>query len=210
MAANTATTTATESDALGNGERGVAIQQNATSNTIGGTASGASNTIAFNDTDGVAVSQTTSTGNRILSNRIFQNGAVGLDLQGTNDVTSNDDDDPDTGANNLQNFPVITSATRNASGTTTISGTLNSNPSQSYTIQCFIADGDSTNHGEVQTLLDTTTTTTGDGGKSPTFTCTSNNPDVLATVSKVTTTATNTTSGDTSEFSENEDVVANA
>ena len=198
--------------ALENGDQGVFIGS-ASNNTIGDSdpsdgLTTAANTIAFNRHDGIVVSQTTSTGNRILSNKIFQNGAVGIDLQGTNDVTDNDTDDPDTGANNLQNFPVISTATRNSTtGITTITGTLNSNPSQSYTIQCFLteAGGDSSGNGEGETLLDTTTSTTDANGDSPNpgFTCTSNNSDVLANVSKVSATATNTVTGDTSEFSAN-------
>ncbi|MBA3241932.1 MAG: hypothetical protein H0T60_11960, partial [Acidobacteria bacterium] len=44
--------------------------------------------------------------------------------------------DPDTGPNNLQNFPVLASAT-SGGGTTTIQGTLNSEASKAYRIEFF-------------------------------------------------------------------------
>ena len=202
-------TTADGSGALGNGDQGVFIAA-ASNNTIGDPdpsdgPTNAANTIAFNDKDGIVISSI-GTGNRILPNQFFQNGQVGIDLQGTNDVTANDDDDPDPGPNNLQNFPVITSATRSGS-TTTITGTLNSNPSQTYTIQCFLADGDSTNHGEGQIFLaqDTNASTNASGVGS--FTCTTPGAGVeqlvTATATNTSGTATGTAIGDTSEFSAN-------
>lgn len=51
-------------------------------------------------------------------------------------ATPNDLDDPDSGPNFLQNFPVITAAT-GVPGSTTISGTLNSRPSATYRVEVF-------------------------------------------------------------------------
>jgi hypothetical protein len=208
---------------VGNGVHGVDFRDGAFDNTVGGTASGSGNRIAHNGEDGVSVSASNSAGNRVLSNFIFSNGGttattnLGIDL-GTSGVTANDTDDPDTGANNLQNFPVITSATRsNSTGFTTISGTLNSNPSQNYTVQCFVAVPDPSGHGEGQILeaQDTTVTTdaNGDADGADSFSCVTNFP--VAVGQTVTTTATNTSGtatgtsiGDTSEFSLNVGVVA--
>jgi len=90
----------------------------------------ASNTVAGR----VVISS--GTGNRILSNSIFSNGQLGIDL-GANGVTANDPDDPatsvpdpdkDVGPNRLQNFPVLTS-TQTLGGFTSINGTLKSTPS---------------------------------------------------------------------------------
>jgi hypothetical protein len=82
-------------------------------------------------------------GNRILSNSIFSNQALGIDLNDTTGPSpgnpegrEQDPKDPDTGANNLQNFPVLTSSTSTGT-TTTIAGTLNSKPRKTFTIQVF-------------------------------------------------------------------------
>src|SRR6185369_14082398 len=55
---------------------------------------------------------------------------------GDNGVTANDANDTDSGANTLQNYPVITSVAF-AAGTLTIIGTLNSTPSSAFTVQFF-------------------------------------------------------------------------
>jgi hypothetical protein len=146
-------------------------------------------------------------GNRVLSNSIFANGELGIDLA-SDEVTANDLDDPDSPSSNnrRQNFPVITSAIRsNTTGSTTITGTLNSNPSQSFTIQCFVAAPDPSGHGEGQIPAGADTTVTTDAGGDDTFACVSPVPQLGQAV---TATATNTATGDTSEFSRNVGVVA--
>jgi hypothetical protein len=94
---------------LGNGSYGVGISRFVSNNTVGGTASGAGNIIAFNGAstsygDGVSFDDEAGSGNAILSNAIFSNGHLGIDLD-LNGVTANDPGDGDTGSNNLQNFP---------------------------------------------------------------------------------------------------------
>jgi hypothetical protein len=202
-------TTADGSGDLGNDRSGVDFF-GADNNTVGGIASGAGNRIAHYGEAGVLVTFSDDTGNNVLSNSIFSNGGLGMDL-GSNGVATNDTDDPDTGANNLQNFPVLSSAIRsNTTGVTTISGTLNSTPSLDFVVQCFLTDGASvSDHGEGSLLLDTTVTTTdanGDGG----FFCHSSLP-TLGQVPEQTVSATATnilTTGDTSEFSLNVGVSA--
>jgi hypothetical protein len=202
------------SGSLGNDDDGVSIA--ASNNTIGGTASGAGNAISANGDDGVEINETFGnepTGNRVLSNFIFSNGGLGIDLVGTDGVTANDpaaDKDSDTGANNLQNFPVISSAIKSNTTPflTTITGTLNSNPNQTYTIQCFVAVPDPSGHGEGQIPVDQDTVQTDAGGEAEgadRFSCVSPIPQVGQAV---TVTATNTATGDTSEFSLNKTVVA--
>jgi hypothetical protein len=100
-----------------NGSDGVNISGDG--NTIDG-----GNLIFANGGSGVEV-QSSGQGNSILSNQIFGNAGLGIDL-GTSGLTLND---PDNGANNLQNFPVITSAIRsNTTGLTTITGTIKQQP----------------------------------------------------------------------------------
>ena len=102
---------------LGNGSWGVLITSSAHDNFVGGDSEAAGNPIAFNGRDGVQVSS--GTGNSIRFNRIFENQALGIDLDQDDQVTPNDPAtgteppfdppaDSDEGANRLQNFPVLT------------------------------------------------------------------------------------------------------
>jgi hypothetical protein len=119
---------------LGNAYHGVYIS-GAPSNTIGGTQAGERNVISGNGVDGVRIFGDTATGNRVLSNSIFANGEKGIDLGGDG-PTLNDPADADNGPNDLQNFPVITSA-RTGDGKTTVRGTLNSTPDKTFRVQLF-------------------------------------------------------------------------
>jgi hypothetical protein len=143
---------------------------------------------------------------------IRSNGGLGIDLAGgTEDsggVTANDTDDPDTGPNDLQNFPVIRSAVRSfATGDTTISGKLNSTPAQLFEVQCFLTNGAPPSaHGGGRRLLDTEIVSTGAGGNAR-FSCVSS----LAKLGQVpgqtvSATATELLVAGTSEFSQNEAV----
>jgi titin len=104
---------------LGNGSNGVLVS-NAAHNTIGGTADGAGNVIAFNGLDGVLVD--TGTGNAILQNSIFANGGLGIELLNH--------------GNNDQPAPVLTSASATGS-LLTIQGTLTAAPLTTYTLEFF-------------------------------------------------------------------------
>ena len=126
-------------------------------NIIGGTATGAGNRIAFNSGDGVLI--VNGTGNSVRGNSIFGNNQIGIDLDQNgstlddDNVTPNDADDADAGANNIQNFPVITSGTSGGSNTN-IQGTLNSEPSRSFTIDFYASDAcDPSGFGEGQIFL---------------------------------------------------------
>ena len=167
---------------------------------IGGSAAGASNTIAGHFQAGVSVANTLS-GVRISGNSIHDNGGIGIDLITDGfltGVTLNDPLDPDTGANGLQNFPVLQSATI-AGAALRVLGTLNSNAASGFTVEFFASPQcDPSGYGEGQVFLGTTTVTTNGSGDAA-F-------DVSLPVSVqpgwfVSATATATASGSTSEFS---------
>ncbi len=149
---------------FGNGNNGIYLVAGATGNTIGGTAAGAGNLIAFNGDRGIVVQDTATTGNAFLGNTIYSNGSLGIDLA-WNGITANDSGDGDSGANALQNFPVLTSANSNAAGTTLV-GTFNSNANTTYRIEFFanrptVADA---SNGEGERYLGFITVTTDGSG----------------------------------------------
>ena len=125
--------------------------------TVGGTTAAQANVIAFNGARGVAVAS--GTANRITLNSVRGNGSLGIDL-GTVGVTANDNNDPDSGANSLQNYPVLASATVDA-GVTTVGGQLNSVISRPYTIDFYnAASCDPSGFGEGDTHIGSTSVTT--------------------------------------------------
>lgn len=145
--------------ALGNAWTAIDCDTGSTNNLIGG-AGLAGNRIAFSQGvyAGVRV-RTGATSNRILGNAIFSNGALGIDL-GASGVSANDACDTDTGANRLQNFPVLTQAF-SGSGTA-VRGSLNSTANNAFLVQFFASPAcDSSGNGEGSTFLGETTVSTG-------------------------------------------------
>lgn len=185
---------------LGNGNDGVDLVGSnsinvvvASDNIIGGNTAGAANTIAFNGKkvsgDGVAVFG--SKNNRILRNSIHSNGDLGIDLN-NNGPTPNDPGDADTGANDLQNKPVIASA-ENTGGQTSITGNLNSKPNETFVIRFF----SSPSGNEGKTFIGQKNVTTNAVGNAS-FTLTPAR--AVARGQRITATATDP-GGNTSEFS---------
>ena len=192
--------------ALGNSKNGVLLYGTCgtvKNNVVGGTAPGEGNVIAFNSFTGVSVASDPcfgtfgpwAFGNSILSNSIFSHVGPGIDL-GRDGETGNDAGDSDTGSNNLQNSPYLTSVSTSGS-TTTIEGTLNSVPSTDFIVQFFSIPLWYPDRGEGKTYLGQSDVTT-DAGGDASFTTTV--PAVPAELG-VSATATNDTTGDTSEFS---------
>ncbi len=107
-------------------------------NLIGGLAPGAANSIAFYGDSGVVVAHPNAINNKILSNSIYGRG-LGIALGFG--PTRNDPQDPDSGPNRFQNFPIITSTSISGAGLS-IQGTLNSTPNTSFTIQLFAHGAD--------------------------------------------------------------------
>jgi hypothetical protein len=183
---------ATADAPLPNRSDGVNLDQ-ASGNTIGGDGN-AGNTIAFNARNGVFISS--GTNNSILRNSIFSNGGLGIDIS-TSGVTANDPGDGDTGANNRQNFPLLTSAISNGSSTA-IEGTLNSKPSTSFRIDFYSnAACDASGNGEGARHFDTTNVTTDANGNAAISFI---SPMTLSPGRVLSATATDP-SGNTSEFS---------
>jgi len=124
--------------ALGNGQDGIFVEVNSVTHTI------KENVIAFNIANGVRIPDVTDNpgapGIRIdtRSNSIYSNGDLGIDL-GPSGVTKNDPRDPDVGANFLQNYPALISATF-MNGQLTIGGTFNSTPNSNFWLDFFSND----------------------------------------------------------------------
>src|SRR5262249_266874 len=135
----------TGTQALGN-SGGILI--NGHDNTVGGTNANARNIIAFNGggtpvcNAGVAggfVHNSGAINNAILGNSIFSNAGLASDLEVDGDpncIEPNDHCDGDTGPNNLQNYPVLTSAI-SGGGSINIQGSLNSTPSTTFRVEFF-------------------------------------------------------------------------
>jgi hypothetical protein len=139
-------------------------------------------------------------GNSMLSNSIFSNGGLGIDLN-DDGPTANDAGDTDTGANGLQNKPDLLSA-KTVSGKTTIKGTLNSRPGTTYTVQFFSNPADTE---EGRTFIGQKTGLAVDASGKGSFSFSSSK---VAVGQTITATATNESTGDTSEFSAAKGVVA--
>jgi CSLREA domain-containing protein len=174
---------------VGNGESGVLIN-GTTDTTIGGQGD-EGNTIAFNGTNGVTV--VIGVFNSILSNRIFSNGNLGIDLN-DDGVTPNDAGD----LNAQQNFPVITSVAKSGD-VALINGTLNSRPGNSFRIEFFSNQScDPSGNGEGETLIGSINATTDGSGNASIFAVAP-----MSSISGNFITATATSSfGYTSEFSQ--------
>lgn len=191
--------------AMGNGGPGISVVDASDNTVIGGPAGNTGNVIAFNGGEGVAVGMDEAGLGvlrvAILGNRIFSNGALGIDLLagGVAGVTPNNPDPSPGQPNLLQNFPLLTAAVPGA-GTVSISGTLNSAPDASYRIELFAsATCDPSGFGEGQSYLGFTDASTDVPAGNASF-----GPLSLATPAGqpfITATATDSV-GNTSEFSQ--------
>jgi hypothetical protein len=114
-------TDATYRAALGNGRNGILLED-ASNNTIGGTAQGAANVIAYNTGNGILVNGGAS--DAIRRNAIFgHDNGLGIKLTD--------------GGNHNQEFPELTSAVSDGS-TITLTGTLTSTPDTTFTVEVFV------------------------------------------------------------------------
>lgn len=188
--------------ALPNEYHNLAFWGNSSGNLVGGDTPGAGNVIAFANLaayDGLRVLNG-SLNIRIRGNSFFGNGgaavgSLGIDL-GADGPTPNDTCDKDRGANESQNFPVLSSASGGSQ--TTIQGTLNSLASRAFLLQFYASPAcDASAYGEGSLFLGAITVTT-DAGCNASFTAVFTN--LLPAGSAITATATDN-ANNTSEFS---------
>jgi hypothetical protein len=161
---------ATGTGALPNGACGVVYQAGTHDNVIGGTVQGSGNIIAFNGNVGILMDNNfggDTINNLVRFNSIFSNQKLGISLgpvivPGTTSFPPNPNDhcDLDTGPNNLQNYPVLSSGVVTGN-TIAIAGTLDSAPNQTFTIDLFASpDCSASGFGEGKTYLGSTTAST--------------------------------------------------
>jgi parallel beta-helix repeat protein len=134
--------------------------------------------------------------NTIRSNSIFDNGELGIDLAPGFGVTLNDLGDGDTGPNDLQNFPVLTSALVSP-GVLLVKGTIDTPNPDTVTVEFFAnpAGPDPSGHGEGEVFLGAVTPKS--NGKIKAVLATT-----VAVGTPITATATDA-DGNTSEFAAN-------
>ena len=196
-------TDATGTRPFGNAYAGITISGG--TNRIGGLSAGQGNTIFYNTGAGVEITATTGVRNEISANAIYDNGGLAIDLTPVG-INTNDVLDADTGANGMQNFPVLTNANI-AFSALSVSGTLSSQASVSYRIEFFATPTwDATNTPEGKIFLGSTNVTTDGSGIAGFIAALNATPD---TNYVVTATATDA-SGNTSEFSSGIGIVSNS
>lgn len=199
--ANRIGTNFAEQNGLGNGLAGVhLIASNDVR--IGSTVPDSGNVIAFNGrlqaAAGILI-DSSSIRNPILGNSIFSNNGLGIDLNGDG-PDFNDPGDGDTGGNNKQNFPTITSAST-AAGRTIVQGSLNSTPNTTFLLQFFSNPApDASGRGEGRQLIGSISVSTNASGQAA-FNQTLDEPTIVGHVLSATATTEPTDQGNTSEFS---------
>lgn len=163
---------------LGNTGDGISIDSSS-GNTIGGTVAGVGNVIAFNSGNGVAIN--IGAGNAVLTNSIFSNAGLGIDLVQVNAA------------------PVAPVLVTPPAGATSFSGSLSGAAGTSYRVEFFLNDQpDPSGFGEGQTFFGATVVTIPTGGVA-TFTFPLPQP---APVDRYLTATATTVAGGTSEFSQ--------
>jgi hypothetical protein len=229
-----------------NAHGGVAIGSSSIGCWVGGPDPGWANDIAYNGLTGTTTNvapgvwildfRGAPSGISVTSNSIHDNTGLGIDIGGVypgpptglaaftsggpDGPTANDALDADTGPNNLQNHPVLLSATASDSGTT-ITGTFHGTPNGTFRLQFFdnsapahTYPGDPYLYGEGQAFLgeaDIATDASGNLATSPNGSATITydaarqeytfTTEVRGSGTNITATATDLVTGDTSEFS---------
>jgi len=188
---------------LGNESSGVRLSDDVFDVAVGGTVSGAGNTIAHNTFDGISLYELSNgsagMGNAFQGNSIFENGEEGIDLN-ADGLTLNDSGDADTGPNQLQNFPDLTDALYNESDELLVTYFVDTDPANAtypLTVEFFESDF-AVQEGQV--LLGRTTYTVTDYNGCGTPPCAKTINLGSTTAERIVATATDD-AGNTSEFS---------
>lgn len=145
----------------------------ASGNTIGGLLPEMGDVIAYNRATGIHVATVytdPTEKNALLSNRIFGNQGLAIDLDenfnlpSLGDPTPNDSGDGDTGPNRLQNYPTITDYLVEGSSIR-IRGVLNSVANAAFALQFFSTERPhSQGYGEAEVVLGSSTLSTDTAG----------------------------------------------
>lgn len=189
----------TEAVSLPNGLHGIGIAGGASDNAVGGETDASGNVVAHNVGSGVSV--LSGSRNAIRRNSIHSNGGLGIDLHSTG-VTQNDVSDADSGANHLQNFPVLT-CIRTLGSELEVSGELQSIAGQTFRIEFFGSVSlDGSGYGEGERYLGSVVVTTDSMGRAAFVVPVAGD---VAVGTWITATATDGR-GNTSEFSEGRQV----
>ena len=161
-------TNADQSAVLGNGgvgtfSAGIMLMNGSHDNQIGGINSVDGNVIA-NNNFGISLYSNVGIGNSFLSNLLYDNSEMAIDLDADYAVLTNDAQDDDAGGNSLQNYPVLTTAYV-TSTQIAVNGTFNSTPNTVFTLQYFSNPTcDGSGNGEGKVLIGTETITTNSSG----------------------------------------------
>lgn len=156
------------------------------------------NTIWFNGESGIEV--LAGTHNPLVGNSITGSGEIGIDLAPAG-VTGNDVDDPDSGANDLLNYPLMVQAKANAGGTHVTWRMSRGLPSSILQFEFFASSTcDGSGFGEALRTLGTFTAATDANGDLTTSTQLAGASTIGESVS-ATATVVPVTGGSTSELS---------
>ena len=185
-------------DALGNGDHGIRLMEDAANNVIGGTSAGEANVIANNGMDGVTMVGA-GIGNSVRGNQFFSNGGLAIDLE-NDGVTANDYNtinDGDAGSNGLQNFPDIATVVYDGAQLT-ITGDVTGRDNVAYEVDFYASSSvDPAGHGEAERYLGSAAVTTDAAG----FQSFSVDLDVFVAAGEFVTATATHSDGSTSEFS---------
>lgn len=191
---------------LGNAWHNLEILNTGSGHVIGGANTNQGNRIAFATSanyDGIRI-RDGCTNNLIAGNAIWSNGGtsaagLGIDLGVVDGLATNDVCDADSGANYLQNFPVLTSAFASAAATG-VRGSLNSIAGRSYDLDFYAnPTNEPSGYGEGQIYLGRSSVETPAGNCATNFTASL--PVPTPTGYFITATATDAAKN-TSEFSQ--------